>query len=201
MWGWKAVSLGILPKMSSPNRANAFLLHDVLIIVTSITVAVILVQTESLVRILGSTQEFKLFGSLVAGLFFTSIFTTAPAIVTLGEIARIHAIVPTALFGAVGAVIGDLVIFRFVRDKFSEHLVELVGHRNIGRRIHTLFKRRLFRWVSLFVGGFIIASPLPDELGISVFGFSKMKTSKFIILSFFFNFVGIVLIGLVARAL
>jgi hypothetical protein len=59
----------------------------------------------------------------------------------------------------------------------------------------------MFRLVSLFVGGLIIASPLPDELGISVWGFSKLKTAWFIPLSFFCNFVGILLIGAVARAI
>ena len=64
-----------------------------------------------------------------------------------------------------------------------------------------LLKLKLFRRVSFFVGGLIIASPLPDELGISLFGFSKIKMSWFIPLSFIFNFIGIVLIGVVAQAL
>jgi len=187
--------------MSVQNRTNGFLLHDALIIAVSIGVAVILVQTGAVIQILMSAQGLEFLGSFVAGLFFTSMFTTAPAIVTLGEIARIHAVMPTALIGAAGAVVGDLIIFRFVREKFSEHLLELLKHRNIWRRMHTLFKRKLFRWLSLFVGGIIIASPLPDELGISLFGFSRIKTSWFIFLSYIFNFIGIVLIGSVARAI
>ncbi len=187
--------------MSIRNRINGFLLHDVLSIIVSIGIAVILVQTNVLTKILTATQEFQFLGSFIAGLFFTSVFTTAPAIVTLGEIARIHEIVPTALFGAMGAVVGDLVIFRFVRDTFAEHILELIRHRDMGKRMAVLLKLKLFRWLSFFVGGLIIASPLPDELGVSLFGFSKMKMVWFIPLSFFFNFIGIVLIGLVARAI
>ena len=186
--------------MSVPSRTNGFLLHDVLIIVVSIILAVILVQTEVLAEVLAATQGSQFVGSFIAGFFFTSIFTTAPAIVTLGEIARLHAILPVAFAGAMGAVVGDLIIFRFIRDRFSEHLLELFGHRSAGKRIRALFKLKLFRWVSLFVGGLIIASPLTDELGISLFGFSKIKTSWFVPLSFAFNFAGILLIGLVARA-
>ena len=185
---------------TTPNRAKGFLLHDILIIVVSVSIAATLIRTGFLAAILASTQGFQFIGSFIAGLFFTSVFTTAPAIVTFGEIARVSAILPMALFGAMGAVVGDLIIFRFIRDKFSEHLLELVQHRHIGKRVHTLFKLRLFRWLSLFVGGLIIAAPRPDELGCSLFGFSKLKTSWFIPLSFTFNFIGIVLIGLVARA-
>lgn len=186
--------------MSVQNRTNSFLLHDVLIITLSLGAAMVLAKSGLLMKILTSTEEWGFLGSFVAGLFFTSIFTTAPAIVTLGELARINSIVPMALFAALGAVVGDMIIFRFVRDKFAEHLLQLLRHRTRGKRIVELFKLRLFRWVSFFVGGLIIASPLPDELGIGFFGFSKMKTVWFIPLSFCFNFMGIVLIGLIARA-
>lgn len=186
---------------NAQNRTNGFLLHDLLIIAVSIGIAVVLVRTETLAKILISAQGPEFLGSFIAGLFFTSIFTTAPAIVTLGEIARANTIVPVALFGALGALVGDLIIFRFIRDRFAEHVMALLRHRHIGKRVGALFRLKLFRRLSFFVGGLIIASPLPDELGIGLFGFSHMKMSWFIPLSFFFNFIGIVLIGLVARAL
>jgi hypothetical protein len=187
--------------MKTNNRTNGFLLHDVLIIAISIVVAVLLVQTDALVTILLSARELEVLGSFIAGMFFTSVFTTAPAIVTLGEIAHANSILVVALFGALGAVVGDVIIFRFIRDRFSEHLLQLAKHTGIGKRTKILLKLKLFRWVSFFVGGLIIASPFPDELGISMLGFSKMRTSWFIPLSFTFNFIGIFLIGLIARTL
>jgi len=187
--------------MSFQKRRDGFLLQDVLIIAVSISVAMALARTNILVTILTSTKELEFLGSFLAGMFFTSIFTTAPAVVTLGEIARVNSIVPVVLFGAIGAVVGDLIIFRFVRDRFSEHLLELAGHQSIVQRMHVLLEMRFFRWLSLFVGGLIIASPFPDELGIGLFGLSKMKTSWFIPLSLLFNGIGILAIGLIARAL
>lgn len=191
----------MLEKMHAPSQKNGFLLHDLMVIIGSCAVAYLLVQTGGLAHVLASTGEWQLLGSFIAGLFFTSIFTTAPAIVTLGEMTLENSIVLVALFGAAGAVIGDLIIFRFIRDKFSEHILELLKHRHAGKRVRALFNLRLFRMLSFFVGGLIIASPLPDELGIGLLGFSKMKMVWFIPLSFFFNFVGIVFIGLVARAI
>ena len=51
------------------------------------------------------------------------------------------------------------------------------------------------------LGGIIIASPFPDELGISLLGFTKTKTNAFIPVSLVFNFIGILLIGIVARTI
>lgn len=171
------------------------------IIVLSIFIAVILVKTKFLIGILTSTKELKLLGSFIAGMFFTSVFTTAPAIATLGEIARTNSAVLVAIFGAMGAVIGDLIIFRFIRDKLSEHLLELAKHQGAGKKFKVLLKLKYFRWLTFLMGGLIIASPFPDELGIGLLGFSKMRTRWFILLSFTFNFIGIFLIGLVAKTL
>lgn len=187
--------------MNIDGYRNNFLLQDLLIIVFSLLIAVILVKTGVLTEILTSTKELEILGSFIAGMFFTSIFTTAPAMVTLGEIARANSIIPTAAFGAIGAVVGDLIIFRFIRDRLSEHVLELVKHQGVERRIRVLFKSKFSRWLTFLAAGLIIASPLPDELGISLLGLSKMRTSWFIQLSFVFNFIGIIIIGLVARAL
>src|SRR3989344_5105793 len=129
--------------MNTSNRKNNFLLQDTAIVILSVIVAVILAKTGVLIKILTSTQELELLGSFIAGMFFTSIFTTAPAIITLGEIARANSILPTAIFGAMGSVMGDLIIFRFVRDRFSEHLMEIVKYQGVGKRIKLLLKLKI----------------------------------------------------------
>ena len=188
-------------RIKKRNGSENHILIDVAVIVLSVLVAVLLVRTEVLANLLASAGDMEVFGAFIAGIFFTSIFTTAPAIAALGEISIIHGIFYTAFFGAVGSVLGDLIIFRFVRDRFSEHVSEIMTHQSVWRRFHLLFKRRFFRWFTFFVGGFILASPLPDELGIAVLGFSKMRVKYFALLSFAFNFLGILAIGLVARSL
>ncbi|MDO8481578.1 MAG: hypothetical protein Q7S75_00670 [bacterium] len=187
--------------MKTGRRKSNFLLRDIFIIAFSVFVAVILVKTGVLINILTDTHERELLGSFIAGMFFTSVFTTAPAIVALGEIAHANSIVLTAIFGAMGAVLGDLIIFRFIRDRFSEHVMEVVGHRRAGRKVSALLHLRFFKWFTFVVGGLIIASPFPDELGISLLGFSKMKMSWFIPISFTFNCIGILLIGAIAKTL
>lgn len=180
---------------------NKELLKDIFIVIVSILVGIFLVKSQFLAHLLTSTQEWEIIGSFIAGMFFTSIFTTAPAIVALGEIAQVTPLLLVTFFGAVGAVIGDLIIFQFVKDRLSEHLIRLTHQHNIEGRISVFYKLKLFKWIPFLVGGLIIASPLPDELGISLLGIAKMKRSQFIVITFVFNFIGILLIGMVAQAL
>lgn len=182
-------------------RKKAAFLQDLLIIALSIVAAVSLVKSEFIVHLLTSTKELEVVGSFIAGFFFTSVFTTVPAIVALGEIADHSSLLGTAVVGGAGAVVGDLVIFRFVRDRFSQHLLEVMGIKGGPRKMQGLFQKGPLRWVTFLLGGLIIASPLPDELGITLLGFSKMKLSWFIPLAFVFNSIGIFLIGLAARSI
>ncbi|MFZ2621063.1 MAG: hypothetical protein WAX85_00995 [Minisyncoccia bacterium] len=182
-------------------KKSSFLIQDIGIITLSVIVAIVIVKADILSDIVDSAHNFRLLGSFIAGLFFTSAFTTAPAIVTFGEMVKTSSIFTVAFAGATGALIGDLIIFRFVSDRLSDHLFELIKHQGMWRRLRVLFKLRYFRWFTFLAGGLILASPLPDELGIGLLGFSKIKVSHFIPISFFFNFVGILIIGFISRAI
>ena len=182
------------------NNHKNNLMRDFGVIILSVFVAIILVKTDVFGKVLTSTKELEVLGSFIAGMFFTSVFTAAPAIVTLGEIANANSILLTAFFGGLGAVVGDLIIFRFIKDRLSVHFMEIIGHRGLGRRFKVLLKMKYFRWFTFLVGGLIIASPFPDELGVSILGFSRLRMSWFIPLSFSFNFIGILLIGIIAKS-
>ena len=186
---------------SKIKHLNSFLFKDMVIIVISIIVAIFLANTNLLVNILVSAEGLEILGSFVAGMFFTSIFTTAPAIATLGEIAQTNSVFTVALFGALGAVLGDLIIFRFIRDRLSEHLVEIIKHQGFIKRTKALFRLKIFRWFTFLLGGLLLASPIPDEVAIGMFSFLHIKTRWFLVISFIFNFLGILLIALVANAL
>lgn len=173
-------------------------MRDLGAIAFSIVVAIILAKTGILEEVLTSTQEWRLLGSLIAGMFFVSIFTAAPAGVVLFEIAAANSIWEVAFFGGIGALIGDLLIFRFIKDSLSEDVAWLI-RKTKQERLVSIFKLKLFRWIVPFVGAMIVASPLPDEIGLTMMGLSKIKTSVFVPVSFFLNFFGILLIGLFAR--
>ncbi len=180
--------------------SHPHLLQDIAIIVFSILIATILVKTNILLEIISSLGAFKLVGAFVAGMFFTSVFTTVPALATLGEIGLFQNPILVALIGGAGAVLGDLVIFHFVRDRFGEDLKEVFKTTHPDERFKKLVHLKFFRWFVFFIGGIIIASPLPDELGVSVLGFAQIQTRWFIPISFVFNTLGILVVVLAVRA-
>lgn len=180
--------------------ARRHLWQDFFIIAASIVLAWAIVHYQLVQALLGSVSGGMVTASLLAGMFFTSITTTAPAIAVLGELALEGNLLWVAVLGGMGAVVGDYIIFAFVRDRVSDDVAYLL--KSTGRpRFFKIFRRKTFRRILPFIGGLIIASPFPDELGLALLGLSKLSTGKFILLSFSFNAVGIYLIGLAARAL
>ena len=174
------------------------LANDIGVIITSIFVAILLVRTGTIENLVAQTNGLLFLQSFVAGLFFTSIFTTAPAIVALGSIVQgSSAIWPVAIWGALGALVGDLIIYRFSRDTLTSDIKALVSV-HARKRLSHIFQLRLFRWFFALLGGLIIASPLPDELGLFLMGVTRVSKVTFVVVSYIFNFIGIVVIAMLA---
>ncbi|MBI2036990.1 MAG: hypothetical protein HYT14_01350 [Candidatus Liptonbacteria bacterium] len=177
-------------------------LHDVLrdaaIVALSILIAIFLVAGGTLHGLIASLGAFKLLGSFLAGIFFTSLFTAAPATVVLAEIAQTNSVFWSAVAGGFGALLGDMIIFRFVRNELSADILFVV--RRAGQqRLITVFGSKALRWTVPIVGALIIASPFPDELGLMMLGLGKVPTHLFAILAFLLNFFGILVIGIIAK--
>ncbi len=166
----------------------------------SIVAAWAIVHYGVVQSVLEQTGASVLLSSLLAGLFFTSMATTPVAIAVLAELALTGNPLLVALVGGAGAVAGDYFIFAFVRDRVGEDIGYLLK-RTGTPRFFKLFHRRTFKRLLPFLGGLIIASPLPDELGLALLGAAHMSTKRFLLISYCFNAGGIFLIGLAARSL
>ena len=182
------------------NEHKHNLMRDLGLIAMSVVIAVILAKSGILEGILASAQEWKFVGSIIAGLFFVSVFTAAPSAVVLIEIALSNSALETAFFGGIGALAGDLIIFRFVKDHLADELKWLASKSRL-KGLIGIFKLQFFRWLLPLAGAIVVASPFPDEIGLAMMGLSKMRTGLFIPLSFALNFLGILAMGLIARAL
>jgi hypothetical protein len=152
-----------------------------------------LAKTPQVDAIIKSVGGLGYLGAFITGMFFVSTFTVAPAAVVLFHLAdRLHPIEIALLAGA-GAMLGDYLIFRFMQDRVFAELLPLI------RKLHTprlraLFKSPYFAWVLPVVGAFVIASPLPDEVGVGMLGLSRVKRWQFFLLAFVLNAVGIFII-------
>ncbi|MDP3729131.1 MAG: hypothetical protein Q8R26_00020 [bacterium] len=180
------------------NKEKYMVIRDIGIIAISVLVTIDLVQSGVIDKLITNSLEFKLIGTFVAGILFTSIFTTVPATVALAQITQHNSLFLVATIGACGALIGDLIIFRFVKDSIGQDIAYLIGTQKKKRLLH-IFHLKVFRWLIPFLGAIILASPLPDELGIMMMGLTKLRATVFIPISLAFNFIGILIIGAIAR--
>lgn len=174
--------------------------QDIAILAASVGVAVILAQTELVATLVGQASIAGPLESFIAGIFFTSAFTTAPAIVVLGKLAQSGSLATVTICGALGAMFGDFIIFKFIKDRLSEDLRALL-RTETSKRLKHIARSRLFRWFSPLVAALVIASPLPDEVAIAILGLTGTRSSVFLPFSFMANALGILLVGLVGRSL
>jgi hypothetical protein len=138
------------------------------------------------------------FGVFLTGIFFVSTFTVAPSAVVLFHLASQMNIWYIAVVAGLGAVCGDFLIFRFLKDGVFEE-VKPVFRRLTGERLQKLFETPHFGRLSMVLGAIIIASPLPDETGLALLGLSKITRLQFFLLSFVLNTVGIFIIVMLSQ--
>lgn len=182
------------------NHRRHHLLRDLGIMGASILLGIFFAQTGILKNLLSLAGGYLIAGSFLAGVFWTSAFTVVPASVALLEISRMNSIWPVAVAASAGAFFADVIIFRFIKDDLDEDIIDFIQHSRFHfHRFRFLWKLKAFRWMFSILGAIIIASPLPDDIGLAIMGLSKTNTHFFILTSVFLNFIGILTLVLVFK--
>lgn len=132
-------------------------------------------------------------GAFFAGLFFVSTFTVFVGSVLLFTLAENLTVWEIGLVAGLGAVVADFLIFKFVKDNLVQE-VQTIYNGLGGKELNHVLHTKYFSWTLPLIGALIIASPLPDELGVSLMGLSKMKSWQFLVISFILNAAGITLV-------
>ena len=149
-------------------------------------------------------------GAFIAGLLFPITFTAPVATAALFYIGAHYDLVSSALLAAFGALIGDLIIFTFIKDKTLSEIEDIRSEYRIAHRTHDhyrrhkalldLFHNKSFHALALFLGGVLILSPFPDELGVAILASYKIDIKKFVPLSFLLNGIGVLIVLLLGCA-
>jgi hypothetical protein len=103
-----------------------------------------------------------------------------------------------AITAGFGAMLGDLLIFRFFQDQIFKELAPLVSQIK-KNPLFGLLRSPYFGWLTPVLGAIIIASPFPDEVGIGMMGLSKISRWQFMLLTYVLNTAGILAIVLFAQ--
>ncbi len=173
---------------------NTFLL------VISLIIFFYLADTPLIKNTITDIGSLGYFGAFLVGIFFVSTFTVAPATVVLFYLAKELTPLEVAVFAGMGSVLGDYLIFRFLKDRVFEEITPVIKRLG-GLRLSHLLATPYFAWLAPVFGAIIIASPFPDEVGITLLGISKLKNWQFLLLSLVLNTVGIFIIITLARVI
>lgn len=138
-------------------------------------------------------------GTFVAGLMFAYGFTAAPATAIFLILAQSQNIYIASLIGGLGALVGDLFIFSFIRLSFQDEIKKM-SREKIVKFFNGRLPGRIKEYFLPVVAGFVIASPLPDEIGVTMLAASKIISTKiFSIISYILNTAGIFLLLLIGN--
>ncbi len=160
----------------------------------SIIVALFISRYEPFHNFLLNLGDFGYIGAFIAGILFVSTFTVATGAIILLVLAERLSPIEIGILAGLGAVVGDFLIFRFIKDNLAREVNDIYEHIDGNHHIKRVFHTKYFSWTLPVIGAIIIATPFPDEIGVSLMGISKMKTYKFLLVTFILNAIGIFLV-------
>lgn len=138
-------------------------------------------------------------GTFLSGMLFAYGFTAAPATAVLLILSKEQNIFLAGFVGGLGALISDLIIFRIIRYSFADELKKISKEKIVlyfNNKVPNLLKKYLIPVLACF----IIASPLPDEIGVSLLAISKtISTKLFSFISYLLNTIGILIILIIGN--
>lgn len=176
----------------------------------SLIIAYYILRLDVIVSFVQNLGYWGYSATFIVGMFFTYGLTTAPATAAIYNLGQVFNPLLIAFIGAFGSVISDYLIFKFVKDRLAGEIILLSKHINrlrkpisgliLEERLLLIIWRKVSRskiWSILtpVIAGFIIASPLPDELGVAIFGVIKFNPKKFVVVAYLLNFIGILFIA------
>jgi hypothetical protein len=137
-----------------------------------------------------ASEANQLVYTLVSGAMYSFSFTAGLSVLLFSEMSITQEMVfPLALIAALGGLFADLLIFRFIKDVI---LHELGSHaKNL---IVRATKTKIAKVALGALGAIIIASPFPDELGLTFMGVSKIKFWELVVLTYALDTLGCYLI-------
>ena len=136
-------------------------------------------------------------GMFLLGMGFSYGFTTPPVTAILLLTAKSQDILISGLIGGFGALLSDLLIFHLIRYSFADEIKRLSETRLV-TYIDKKTPYRLDRYLLPVLAEFVIASPLPDEIGVSLLAATRHVSRKvFSVFSYVMSTIGIFIILIV----
>ena len=146
--------------------------------------------------------SFGYIGIFLGGVFYAYGFTAAPAVAILLTLAKQQNFIFAGIIGGVGALLSDIIIFLFIKYSFMDEIEKLkkekivISMRKIIKKLSGSFSNHLL----LIIACFLIASPLPTEIGVALMVAMKgLSMKKFLLIAYLLHTLGIFIILLIGN--
>jgi hypothetical protein len=145
------------------------------------------------------------FGTFIAGALFSYSFSAVPAAAILLILGHEQNLYLAGFIGSLGALTSDIFIFKFSRLFFKKRDIKkndtlgtLQKINVITKFLITHFSVSFLKYLKITVAAIIIASPLPNEIGIAMLASTlNLSINSFIFISLILNLIGVfILLGL-----
>ena len=168
-------------------RLLAFKYPKLLLLVLIIALAYYSFGLPNVKTFVSGLTQFGYLSDLVAGILFSFGFTTPFSLGYMLTANPMNIFLASVIAG-IGSVVGDMVIFKTIKFSFMDEFEELEKKKAI-QKIGEIVKHNkhvLIRHYLLYISaGIILASPLPDEIGVSMLaGLTTIKPVKLAVISF-----------------
>ena len=163
----------------------------------ALVVAYLLFSRTAISATVSQLGTLSYFGIFLGGIMFAYGFT-APFAVGFFITANPQNIWLAGIIGGIGAMLSDLFIFGFVKLSFKDEFDKL-KNTGLAKELNFLttaaFGEKIKSYLTYVLAGFLIASPLPDEAGITLLaGLTKIKPANLAVISFLLNTAGIIVL-------
>lgn len=169
----------------------------IFLLILFIILAYVIFSNPKVSGFISSLDNLKYLGIFIAGIFFTFGFSS-PFSAGFFITSNPDNILLAGVIAGFGAMLGDLFIFNLIRFSFIDEFQKLKKTK-IAREINSViekdFGKKIKNYLMYTFVGILIASPLPDEIGVIMLaGLTKIKQNLLAIISFILNTIGILIL-------
>jgi uncharacterized membrane protein YdjX (TVP38/TMEM64 family) len=184
-----------------PRILKEFHYPKTFLLIFCIILAYFIFKNPSVNSWINNLDSLSYFGSFIAGILLAFGFS-APIAVGFFITLKTGNLILTAIIGGLGALLADLIIFNIVKITFNDELRRIRKTR-IMKEIEKILEKDLGKKLEHYLlyafAGILIATPLPDEVGVSMLaGLTHIKQKILAIISFILHTIGIFIILLLS---
>lgn len=176
-------------------RLFKFRYPKILILIIVMVASYFIFKSPQIMQYLSGLEKYHYFGIFISGMLLVFGFT-APLAIGLFVAINPSNIFLAAIIGGLGATLGDLFIFNIIRISFMDEFKKIEKTKLIKEieKDADYFGAKPRHYFMYAFAGLMIASPLPDEVGIAMLsGLGKINQKALAILAFILHTLAIYL--------